>query len=837
MNDLNPLSVFFPFDSHTLGEVLDLLVSCKILEESQSYIALGLCRLQRSYQNSKSLKKKQSTYQQKLISSQSAVIGAPLAVDISEDLLPSGQDQLSYGDDHYSTLKQLEAFEAEALLGLIGALAHRSYQLGHTVLPMQVDDLLQIFLEEQPLHHVSSEIRKGFLAVHLKSQTDSSELSFTMSEEDQEELIKNQFEELLSNLFTQLVNASKALPELCGGILKAAESLDSTARAPLVLHMEGATKGISIDRAWTAEFEVKKVLSSLTTQVSLPKLAGEQSAPADLYDLLKKRMALSPLQANSESYFPYSPQGPQHLIEAVQRHRLAALSVLSNRVSFIHGGPGTGKTTLAQKILALLLECDEVLRQESSEELPKLRVAIAAPTGKAAVRVRDSILQGIVNETDQVLYHLAKSTKQALIDLELEGITLHRLLKYHPDNPSYTKYSSEQPLPYDVLIVDEASMLDLPLIKILLQAIPQSHTQNNQHPIQRLIFLGDPDQLPPVGTGSFWRDQCREIKNGKSIVSIQSRTWTANEDFTQIINQICPQLVLPSQHYNILSEYSAELAGSFRVSANSKANDILNLASLVREGNHTEALSLLTNSKLNEDTDNKYGVYWIETEHYRSQNEAKKFFEKNKAYQGFKSEIALKQYITWLDKRTNSASSLKKHIASLKSNSESLDQGYKKAQEQFKKELILCAHYEGPLGVDFFNDKLKKRSKNNPILVLNNHAHQQLYNGDIGFLSSEAEGMALFDGLNSEGIRQFPIHNIPKHDVVYAMSIHKSQGSDFDSVIITLPPHPSRLLGRELLYTAITRAKKRVIIISSRESLIEAITKQVSRYTLHSINV
>jgi exodeoxyribonuclease V alpha subunit len=821
----------------TLGGVISHLIDLKILTDSTYYLALGIARLERAHRH---ITKQSKLNQLQTEAKYQKPIGTSSSPDTDPIYLSAGSDQLYFGHDDYKTLENLPTYEPEALVSLLAALAHSAYKMGHTRLPLNKDDLNQIF------HYDSLIARRERDASDLirdqKSRNVAESVqpnrSFLTSDdhviEEQTALIKLTMDYLINKLML----SQDLIENACGGVMENISRIDfNQKRTPLIFGIDSSSPWIALDQAWAKETEIHSNLTNLLDSVSLPILPQYPQSSSQLIRFLKARFDVitheTYQEQGTQSYFVLPENPKEYMFTALQRHRTAALAALSNRVTFIHGGPGTGKTTLAQKILALLLEIDDLFRSFDSK-LPALRVAIVAPTGKAAIRVKQSIYNGILDDSSslnsQLSYPLNQVTQKRLSDLKIDGITIHRLLKYHPDRPTYSRYTPESPLPYDVVIIDESSMLDLTLIRLLLRAIPQKY---GSHPIQRLIFLGDPDQLPPVGEGAFWRDICRICKKGVAQTAKYNRTWQPNMEFQVIIDQICPNLELPVTHYNRIYEASAELEGSFRISSDQGASQILDFASLIREGKDSEAIALLESATSQRSTDlnNQSGIEWIRLVHYNTAKEANKDFKKD---DGNPCIIPRDQerYKTWLHDKKNHVAQLRESITNLQANSTNLTEEFLQLEDDFQKELILCAHYKGSFGVDYYNEHLQKSSKNHPILVLINYAKQRLFNGDIGFISSNQDGFAVFKGMSEEQpVRVIPLHNLPHHDTVYSMSIHKSQGSEFEKVVIVLPPYPSRLLTRELLYTAVTRAQKKVLVISSETALKEAIRDQVHRYT------
>ena len=591
---------------------------------------------------------------------------------------------------------------------------------------------------------------------------------------------------------------------------------------------EGEAPWLTLDRAWAAEHELQRLMNAYHTTCSneaqSPRLfpLEDPSQHSLIFEHLTKRLAKS----GEDSYFA----------GADERQRFAALIALSNPVSYIHGGPGTGKTTIAQRILALLIELQSLLGT------PELRVAITAPTGKAAVRVREAIYT-----LDTPFYPLQNETREALRTLKISGVTLHRLLAYHPDYPNRLKFSQDHPLPYDVVIVDEASMLELPLSRVLLRALPTDWGNNPNRPLQRLIFLGDPDQLPPVGEGAVWRDLCRDSASGEGEIIPQGQTIALPPRAQAVFDKIAPDLTLPLTHNNLLSERSAELTENYRLKGDGddalKKRKIFEFFDYVKHGEADLAIEHLITENAQEDSP----FEWIRLNDQEDLLEANKVFKKDSA-QLFYSTEDYERYDAWWKTRKKHVKSLRSAIKNVSKSegTDELSRHYISLEEQFKRELILCAQYKGPYGVEYFNKELANArspkellGQAHPILILSNHRKTKLYNGDIGFLwhpkdqTSAAPSRAYFEAADEEDtVRVIDSSRLPSHAHVYAMSVHKSQGSEFESVTVSLPTFPSPLLTRELLYTAVTRTQSFIRIIASKEGLSRAIKKRTKRFTL-----
>lgn len=410
-----------------------------------------------------------------------------------------------------------------------------------------------------------------------------------------------------------------------------------------------------------------------------------------------------------------------------EEQRAAAEVALSQSLTVLTGGPGTGKTTTVARLLALLAE------QASLAGRPRLRIALAAPTGKAAARLLEAV-QLEVDKLDAV-------DRERLP--ELSASTLHRLLRSRPDNSSRFRHHRENRLPHDVVVVDETSMVSLTLMARLLEAV---------RPDSRLLLVGDPDQLASVEAGAVLAD---------------------------LVDGLGPR---PDVRI-------AALQTSHRFGESIGA-----LATAIRDGDADRVVELLAGGGEH--------VEWINaddpTEHLR--------------------KVLLPHAL-----RLREAAILGDAAAALAT----LDE-----------HRLLCAHRRGPYGVRFWNRQVERWLTDTtgeppwtewyagrPVLVTANDYGLGLYNGDAGVTVMRAEGLRVAVAAGAE----FGVGRLTDVETMHAMTIHKSQGSQADQVTVLMPSSDSRLLTRELFYTAVTRAKERVRVVGSEQSLRAAIERRAVR--------
>jgi exodeoxyribonuclease V alpha subunit len=458
--------------------------------------------------------------------------------------------------------------------------------------------------------------------------------------------------------------------------------------------------------------------------------------------------ALAPLFA---SLFPSARDG--------DRQARAAAAALSRNLLLVTGGPGTGKTTAIARLLLLLLA------QALPTGAPLPRIALAAPTGRAAERMAESLRNAVAT------LRQTAGVDPALCDaLPERASTLHRLLGTIPDSPRF-RFDADNPLPFDVVVVDEASMIDLPLMCKLVEAVPQG---------ARLVLLGDPDQLPSVEAGDV-------------LASILEAAGSGEE--TGVAAPLQPLLGTSTDmpdHGNAWLGHHVHLRRSYRQAA---ALDLAPLAAAVRDGDADAALGLLRSGEL-------AGVHFHEN---------------------------------LFDPLQGQRESLLAHWAALTAVEEP-----QAALAMAGRLRLLTAVREGAQGARGLNARIEEALAGNRgptyfhgrlLLVTENSYRQRLFNGDIGIcLRGEQDApVAWFPGDGESDPRPFHPAALPAHESAFAMTVHKAQGSEFDSVWLQLPRQPTRVLSRELVYTALTRARRELHVCASAESLRQALSRKAQR--------
>jgi exodeoxyribonuclease V alpha subunit len=438
---------------------------------------------------------------------------------------------------------------------------------------------------------------------------------------------------------------------------------------------------------------------------------------------------------------------------APDRQRIAAAVAASEWTTIVAGGPGTGKTHTVARILALLYRLYG----------PDLRVALAAPTGKAAGALTEAVAE--------------QAVALALPD-ELTARTLHRLLGWRPGSTTRFRHDAHNRLPYDVVVVDETSMVSLTMMARLLEALP-AHA--------RLILMGDPDQLTSIDAGAVLADLVHRHTERSENPQLEGMVST---DLAASASDKEPALGRGERRQ--LSRGVVRLARGHRFNATIAA-----LADAVRLGHVEDALAVLTGG---DEAVSLWAPGDIDT---------------------LRDEVA------------SSGAELIK----------AAEQGdVPAALAALRRHRLLCAHRDGPFGrrhwaelaMDWTASAVghtldtSRFYPGQPLLITKNDYEARVFNGDIGVVVATDDGLtaAIEHGRTPLLVHPNALSSV---QTAYAMTIHRSQGSQYRGVSIVLPEVESPLLTRQLLYTAITRAEQRVRIIGSEEAVAAAVDRQVQR--------
>lgn len=497
---------------------------------------------------------------------------------------------------------------------------------------------------------------------------------------------------------------------------------------PMILD---AASRLYLWRYWNYEWVLSHALLDL----------ARQETPFDMADI----------RTQLARYFPESGDTGK-----VNRQKVAVLVALKGCLSIITGGPGTGKTTVVSRILAMLHQQD-----------PKLKIALAAPTGKAAQRLEEA-LGRTIRDID--------TSGDGLRAMQFRASTIHRLLGMVPAR-SRTRFSQSNPLPYDVVVVDEASMTPLSLMAKLVQALK---------PGARLMLVGDRNQLASVEPGHVLGDICGA-----------GSEYGYSENTCRLIREATGYNLNPGNPKGVM-DCLVELKDTYRFREDS---GIRQLGEAVREGDAIRCL----------DTARQQGYQDVRVRDIDSME----------SLAGFLRPSVSEGYASYLK-----AAAVEDRFS------------------HFGRFRVLCALREGPFGVMALNRLIEKtlaekgfirpereHYHGRPVIITANDYGLRLFNGDIGIiLRDDPDGdLKCFFPSPGQRVRKISVLRLPEHETAYAMTVHKSQGSEFDSVVLLLPPKDSPVLTRELVYTGITRARERIELWITPEIFAAAVQRRTER--------
>lgn len=431
--------------------------------------------------------------------------------------------------------------------------------------------------------------------------------------------------------------------------------------------------------------------------------------------------------------------------------KVAGVAAVTRGFSAVTGGPGTGKTTTVAKILALILE-----------QNPSSKIALSAPTGKAAKRLAEAVSEAIRNlDCDDRIKEAIPSESQ----------TLHRLLGLGND-PARALHSEKRPINADVVVVDEASMVSLPLMSRLVSAMKKG---------ARLILLGDRDQLSSVEAGFVLGDICDS--GGR---------YEYSKEFSMLVEGLCG-FSLPHGE-NSFQDSIVELRKNYRFSSTS---GIGLLSACVREGRFTSGIQGQAEGVVIRQAPEKSGIRLA------------------------LAETVIERFSPYIK-----AGSVAEKLM------------------LFNSFRILCGLREGPYGVSGINAAVQgilasaglisprgRYYDMMPVMITKNDYTLRLFNGDVGMVAKRPDGVmeAWFEQTQDGGnrLRSIPVARLPENEPVFAMTVHKSQGSEFDNVLLILPEKDSEVLTKELIYTGITRARKSLEMWANPD-ILEAASKRTA---------
>ncbi len=498
--------------------------------------------------------------------------------------------------------------------------------------------------------------------------------------------------------------------------------------------VEPLKAGAAADQPWPTAAEL---LTALRASPLVTPAAGSGTPALVLhddrlylqrFDAFEARLASAVQARLARAPFPHDAQDAARLAQLFPdaaedraQHDAAALA-LRSALAIITGGPGTGKTTTVLRLLAALLA------RSAPDALPE--ILLLAPTGKAASRLTESVRQGLTALPSDLLDEARRRA------IPVQADTIHRALGVHPDHPHRPRHHAGNPLPADIVIVDETSMVDLPLMARLFDAVRED---------ARLVLLGDADQLASVDAGAVLRDLVEAPALASCVTTLRrSRRFSPDSALGALV------FALRGDDW---SAVDAALDG---------------VTFLPDDGRTVPAVVL---------------------------------------------------------------DAVRAHAARLASATSP-----EEALAELGRWRLLTALRRGPTGSEAINAQLvaergEELAIGTPVLVIENAPDDRLANGDLGVVWQEPDGrrVVLFPG--EDGPRAVGVRRLPRREPAFAMTVHKAQGSEFDTVHVLLPPPPSPLLTRELVYTAVSRARHGVTLVASRKAVEVAHGARVRRAT------
>lgn len=441
----------------------------------------------------------------------------------------------------------------------------------------------------------------------------------------------------------------------------------------------------------------------------------------------------------------------------VDWQRVAVIAALRRRFAAVSGGPGTGKTTTVARLLAALA----LLARQQGREPP--RAVLAAPTAKAAQRLESAIGSAVaqLDCPEDIRRYVA-----------LPAATIHRVLRAPADGSVRFGRNRDNPIPADVLIVDEASMVPLALMARLVDALPGGAS---------LVLLGDRDQLASVEAGSVLGDVCNAGKEIDYSQAMAADVHLASGD------ALPPERIRPDGAE--IRDSVVQLRRNYRFGDDS---ELARLAAAVRSGDAEQVLSLLDRCDSQ--------VQW------------------------YPCPASAQRKGLWREQYAEYAQCVK-------------EERWEEAIRALDTFRVLCALRRGPEGVSGLNaeieaalsGELPRSPVGRPILVTQNDYDVRLFNGDQGIIGlHQGAPLACFPGAG-HGLRQVVLSRVPPWEPAFALTVHKSQGSEYERVALVLPEVDAAVVTRELVYTGITRARSGLILIASPGAIAGAVTRPVQR--------
>ncbi|EER47143.1 exodeoxyribonuclease V, alpha subunit [Actinobacillus minor NM305] len=469
--------------------------------------------------------------------------------------------------------------------------------------------------------------------------------------------------------------------------------------------------------------------------------------------------------------------------EQIDWQKIAVATALRKRFCVISGGPGTGKTRTVARLLAALQW------KQFEQGADFLKVALIAPTGKAAARLKESIVQNLAS------IEMPEKLKGVL---PTQASTIHRLLGMQPQSDK-PKYHKTNPLHLDLLVVDEASMIDLSLMEKLLNAVK---------PSTRVILLGDKDQLASVEVGSIMGELGQFIRLGYSqehcnyLEVVTGYKLTGQTKALPICDSLC------------------HLRQSYRFDADS---GIGLLAKEVNEKHSAKSWQVISSSAHEE-------LEYISYPPATNFSEKRQWLQYCVALVVRRAVEVYRDYLELVKQRENDPKSV----------------SVGRIFEAFQQVRFLSALRVGELGVERLNQTIAEALKQanlvkfnqhrenycgKPILITENAPQNHVYSGDIGIVLPDEQGMLriYFDTIIEGEYLNLSLSRVPEYESAYVMTVHKSQGSEFNHVFLVMPLASSPVLTKELIYTAITRAKEKFTLFSHEKVWKQGVKSDIQR--------
>lgn len=665
--------------------------------------------------------------------------------------------------DRQAMLELLAAYQRQQLLSQLDlAFARFLAQNAATVQPLSL--LLAALLSRQ--------VGRGHVCLPLADLlANASELLNYQSAQLTPEALRQQDGSLLPD--PALLLASYSPEELEACLAQCATVLTVTPANAELIASAAPDRPLVLDqqilyfaRYWFAEQQIAADLRSLMQAVTLP------AEPAQLKCYLDQLFGADPAASTGDAF------------SQINWQKLACANCLRSRFSVITGGPGTGKTYTLVRLLALLQRLS----------VTPLTVKLAAPTGKAAARMKEAITQAM-----QSLQALAEDWQPAVAAIRADSATLHKLLGVQAGSRQF-KHQRSKPLALDVLIVDEASMIDIELMQALLAAMPADG---------RLILLGDKDQLASVEAGAILGQLCQDAEQG----GYSAETMAYLQQFSSA--------AIPAQLATSTPRQRLQQVVMLRVSRRfDQRSGIGALARAVNQGEQAQVDYLLSGQAGYQDLQLLIG----EPEQDPLQQLAALC---RRGFAAYWQQLAAKPEAG--------------------ADAAAIEQWARAVLNCYQQFQLLTAVREGPFGVAGLNQLVQQalpqlpasRSvqqdswyEGRPVMISSNDYNLNLRNGDIGIVlispQDQQKRVVFIDADNQ--LRWILPSRLGAVETVFAMTVHKSQGSEFRHTVLVLPERDNPVLCRELLYTGITRAAKQLtLVVPDYQVLKQAVQRRTVR--------